>query len=125
MTTFWLYFDNIMSFLVALSLPFFVCLFLFGHAHGMCKFPGQGSNPPCSSILSHCNDNTESLTCCTTRKLHPHHFLIKRILGLGGNTCYNHISYLSAFIHVFFFKRPKLLYEQTTLKSLHFLPYTL
>ena len=35
----------------------------------MWNFPGQGSNPSQSINPSHCNDNTGSLTCCTTRKL--------------------------------------------------------
>ena len=33
------------------------------------KFPGKGLNPCHSSDLSHCSDNTGSLTCCTTREL--------------------------------------------------------
>ena len=44
-----------------------VCLlqgasFLFGSAHGMWKFPGQGSNLHHSSNLSRCSDNPRSLT---------------------------------------------------------------
>ena len=34
-----------------------------GHIHGMCKFPGQGSNP------LHSNDNIGFLSCCTAREL--------------------------------------------------------
>ena len=41
----------------------------FGHAHGMWKFLGQGSNPCHSSNLNHCSDITPSLTCCATREL--------------------------------------------------------
>ena len=40
----------------------------FGHAHGMFD-PDQGSNPYCSSNLSHCRNNTRSLTFCATREL--------------------------------------------------------
>ena len=46
-----------------------VCLFVFGHAHGMWKFPGQGSNTQHSSDTSHCSDNARSLTHCATREL--------------------------------------------------------
>ena len=49
-------------------LVLFVCLFVFGIALGMWKFPGQGSNPCHRSNPSHCSDNTGSLTCCTTRE---------------------------------------------------------
>ena len=34
----------------------------FGHAHGIQKFPSQGSNPSHSSNLSHTRDNAKSLT---------------------------------------------------------------
>ena len=37
--------------------------YFFGRAHGMQKFPGQGSNP------HHSSDYTGSPTCYTTRKL--------------------------------------------------------
>ena len=46
-----------------------VCLFVFGHAQGMQKFPGQGSNPCHSSNPSHSSDNPRSLTCYATREL--------------------------------------------------------
>ena len=36
----------------------------FGHAHGMWKFLGHGSNPSHSSNPSHCSNNTGSLTHC-------------------------------------------------------------
>ena len=44
------------------------CLFsvLFGCAHGMWKFLGQGSNPCHSSDLSCCNDNVRCLIYCIT-----------------------------------------------------------
>ena len=48
------------------------CLFIFlffGCIHGIWKSLGQGSNPHHSHYLSHCSDNTGSLTCCTTREL--------------------------------------------------------
>lgn len=35
---------------------------LFGHAHCMWKFSGQGSNPHHSSDPSYSNDNTDLLT---------------------------------------------------------------
>ena len=38
------------------------CLFVFGHAHSMHKFPGQESN------LSHSSDNAATLTFGATRK---------------------------------------------------------
>ena len=39
----------------------FIYLFIYvGCAHGMQKFPGQGSN------LSHSSDSVRSLSCCTT-----------------------------------------------------------
>ena len=51
----------------------YLCAYLFlggrGHACSMQKFPGQESNPHHSSDLSHCNDNTRSLTYCTTRDI--------------------------------------------------------
>ena len=37
---------------------------LFGHAHGMQKYPGQGSNP------CHSSNNAGYLTCWATRELH-------------------------------------------------------
>ena len=43
--------------------------FFFGHAHGMQKFPGQGSNLHHSSSHSHSSDNARALTRCTTREL--------------------------------------------------------
>ena len=45
-------------------------IYLFtGHAHGLWKFPGQGSNPHHSSNHdSLCTDNARSLTRCATRK---------------------------------------------------------
>ena len=46
--------------------PLCVCV---GHAHGMWKFPGQGSNPGHSSDPRCCSDNTASLTHCTTGEL--------------------------------------------------------
>ena len=39
-----------------------VCVCVSGCARGMWKFPSQGSNPYHSSSLSHCSDNTGSLT---------------------------------------------------------------
>ena len=53
--------------------PFFFFLFSFLFfcvcvcAHGMQKFPGQGSNPLHSCNQSH--NNARSLTHCTTREL--------------------------------------------------------
>ena len=44
-------------------------LFFFGCTYGMWNFLGWGWNPGYSSNLSHCNVNTESLNCCTTREL--------------------------------------------------------
>ena len=41
-------------------------------AHGMWKFPGQGSNPCHSSHPSHCRDNAGSLTHWATGELHRH-----------------------------------------------------
>ena len=40
-----------------------------GCAQGMGKFPGQGLNPHHRCNQSHSNDNTGSLTCCTTREV--------------------------------------------------------
>ena len=37
----------------------------FGHVHHMWKLPGQGSNRHHRGDLSHLNDNSGSLTCCT------------------------------------------------------------
>ena len=39
-----------------------VCLFLFGHAYGMWKFLGQGSNPCHSSDPSHHSNSAGTLT---------------------------------------------------------------
>jgi len=47
--------------------------------HGMWKFPGQGMNPSHSSDPSHCHDNIESLTCCTTRELLPGSSYLKNL----------------------------------------------
>ena len=47
----------------------FLFLFLFGCAHGMKKFPVQGSNPCHSSELSHRSDNDGSPTYRGNRKL--------------------------------------------------------
>ena len=41
--------------------------FFFGHAHGMWKFPGQGSNPCQFSDPGCCSDNARYLTCWATR----------------------------------------------------------
>ena len=41
--------------------------YFFGQAHGMRKSLGQGSNTHHSN-LSHCSDNTGSLTCYATRE---------------------------------------------------------
>ena len=55
---------------------FYFFFFFFGYSCSMCKFLGQGSNPSHSSDLSHCSDNTESLTCCAPRELpFPHSYL--------------------------------------------------
>ena len=45
---------------------FFFFFFLFGHIHGMWKFPGKGLNLYHSSDPSHWGDNTGSLTCQAT-----------------------------------------------------------
>ena len=54
---------------------FFVCLFVFGHAQGMWKFPGQRSNPHLSSNPSCQSNNAGSLTLCATRKLKASFFV--------------------------------------------------
>ena len=41
----------------------------FGQAHGVQKFPGQGSNLCCGSDVNCCSDNTRPLTHCTTKEL--------------------------------------------------------
>ena len=41
--------------------------FCFGHACGMWKFLGQGSNPH-TRDPSRCSDNARSLTCCAIRE---------------------------------------------------------
>jgi len=46
-----------------------ILFYFFGHAQGIRKVPGQGSNPQHSSDLSHCTDNTGSLTRCATREI--------------------------------------------------------
>ena len=43
-------------------LYFFFFFLLFGHAGGMWKFPGQGSNLSYSCNQSHSSDNNGSLT---------------------------------------------------------------
>ena len=43
--------------------------FFFGHAHGMWKCLGQGSNMHHSRNLLPCSDNAGSLTHCTTREV--------------------------------------------------------
>ena len=48
---------------------FLIPFFVFGHAHSMQRFPGQGSNPCYNSHLSYCSDNIGSLPCYTTREL--------------------------------------------------------
>ena len=51
---------------------FLSLFFFFGHAHGMQKFPGQGSRDQIqapSSNASFCSDNAESLTSCTIELL--------------------------------------------------------
>ena len=55
---------NSASFHLYVELRIFFC-----HAHGMCKFPGQGMNLHHSSNQSHCSDNARSLTCCATGEL--------------------------------------------------------
>ena len=47
----------------------FVCLFVFGIAHRMQKFPSQELNLHHSSNLDLCSDNAGYLTHCTARKL--------------------------------------------------------
>jgi len=48
----------------------FIYLFIYlGHAGGMRKFSGQGSNLWHISDLSHSSDNARSLTCFATREL--------------------------------------------------------
>ena len=42
---------------------FFFFFFFFGHAHGVWKFPGQGSNP------CHRSDNAKAPIHCSTREL--------------------------------------------------------
>ena len=50
--------------------------FLFsGHAHGIWKFPGQGSNLHHSSDWGHCSDNAGSLNCCATGELLDRHLI--------------------------------------------------
>ena len=44
------------------------CLFVFHHAHGMQKFPGQGLNLHHGSNPSYSSDNTGSFTCWVTRE---------------------------------------------------------
>ena len=54
------------------TVAFWIYLFFFsffGHAHNMQKFPGQTWNAHHSSNLSHCSDNTRSLTHWDTREL--------------------------------------------------------
>ena len=46
-----------------------VCFGFSGQAWGTWKFLGRGSNPSHSSNLSHCSDNTGSLTRCATMDL--------------------------------------------------------
>ena len=47
------------------------CLFVFGHTHGMWKFPGQGLNPCHNSDPSCCSDNAGSLIFfCATEELY-------------------------------------------------------
>ena len=48
---------------------YYYLLLLFGHAQGMWKFPGQGSNPSRSCDLLHSCGNAPSLTHCTTKEV--------------------------------------------------------
>ena len=47
--------------------------YYFGHAHGMWKFLGQGSNPSHSSSPSCFSDNARSLTRKRNNSRHHHH----------------------------------------------------
>ena len=57
----------------SLFVSLFVSFFL-GHAYGMQKFLGQGSNPWHSRGPSHSSHNAGSLTHCATREFHTFHF---------------------------------------------------
>lgn len=50
---------------------YFTLLFYFilCHTYGKQKLPGQGSNLPHSTNLSHCSDNAGALTRCATKEL--------------------------------------------------------
>ena len=50
--------------------------FFFGHAYGIEKLLGQGSNPSHSCNQSHISDNTGSLTHCTTRRTPYGHLFV-------------------------------------------------
>ena len=52
--------DSLPSFSTCLKL--FFIFFFFSHAHGIWKFPGQGSNLSCSCHLRHSHNTTRSLT---------------------------------------------------------------
>ena len=52
-----------------LSLTSLFYFFLLGHARGMRKFPGQGSNLCPSSDRSCCGDKAGSLASCVAREL--------------------------------------------------------
>ena len=56
--------------------------FFFDQTHSMWKSLVLGSNPSHSSDLSHCNDNAGSLTCCTTKELQKHWFLMSIFLEI-------------------------------------------
>ena len=58
--------------------------FFFGHALGMQKFPGQGSNPHHSSDPNYSNDNAGSSTAKPAGNSQNTWFLLKRSLGAGG-----------------------------------------
>ena len=52
---------------IFLKKTFLFYFIFFGHAYGMWKFPGQGSN------LHYSSNNTGSLTCWATRELQLEH----------------------------------------------------
>ena len=99
--------------------------FSFGCAHGMWKFPDQGSNPYPSSDLSHCSDNTRSLAHCATRELSQSNIL------KGYYKChpdkYLEAQYTSSLKHIHILLLLRLHYycDKITLKDSLTLPQTL
>ena len=76
-----------------------ICLFC-GHAWGMWRFPGQGSNLGHSSDLSHCSDNAKSLTRGATGE--PRVLLFKLIYP-GNHSMLAHFLIFYFFFFFFFF----------------------